>query len=81
MKLSDFVEPAHVFSVVNHPVLVKDVLSHISFLIEKAESEGLCGHWKINDIYRDAASDLLTVAGVVISEKRELQTRSFNIVA
>ena len=56
MKLNDFVQPADVFSVVNRSVLVKDVLSHLSFRIEKAESDGLKGKWKVNDIYRDAAS-------------------------
>ena len=80
MKLNDFVQPADVFSVVNRSVLVKDVLSHLSFRIEKAESEGLKGTWKVHDIYRDAASDLLKFAGVAISETRELQRHSFNIV-
>jgi hypothetical protein len=80
MKLSDFVQPADVFSVVNRSVLVKDVLSHLSFRIEKAESDGLKGKWKVNDIYRDVAADLLKFAGVAISETRELQRHSFNIV-
>ena len=60
MKLTDFVSSCR-FDIASHsdsPLLVRDAVSHLAYLIETAhiETPGLV---KLSDIYRQAARDLL----------------------
>ena len=69
MKLDAFVDPVDILSVSScsdlRPLLIKDVLSHLLFYLKK-ERKGK--QWRIKDIYRAVATDLLSHAGVVVSE-------------
>ena len=57
-KLNDVAPSVDILLVGNRPVLVKDVSSHLSFIIDKTESRQPGIQWRINDIYRDVALDL-----------------------
>ena len=54
-KLNDLASSVDLLLVGNRPVLVKDVSSHLSFIIDKTESRQPRIQWRINDIYRDVA--------------------------
>ena len=53
MKLNDVASSVDILLVGNRPVLVKEVLSHSSFIIDKTESRQPGIQWRINDTYRD----------------------------
>lgn len=60
MKLEDFVNPIRLdrrSNTTDHP-LIKDVLSHLLYLINEAEEHNL-GKWSISEIYHSTARDLL----------------------
>lgn len=80
MKLKDVVASVDISLVSDRPVLVKDVLSHLSFLIDGAESGKRGIQWRINDIYRDVALDLLKLSGESDTGITDVQKRSKNIV-
>ena len=80
MKLERFVDPIDISSISRRSLFLKDVLSHISFLINEAERNSVGSQWKIKDIYRKAAVDLLEFEGVAISDKQEIFRRSVNLV-
>ena len=54
MKLNDVASSVDIL-LVGNPVLVKEVSSHLSFIIDKTESRQPRIQWRINDIYRDVA--------------------------
>ncbi len=82
MKLDLLVEPVDILSFDYRRIIVKDVLCHLSFQIKKVEADRKGKQWKIADIYRDVAADLLKFAGVAVSdlEPDELHRRTVNIV-
>ena len=53
MKLNDVASSVDILLVGNRPVLVKEVSSHLSFIIDKTESRQPGIQWRINDTYRD----------------------------
>ena len=57
MKLNDVASSVDIL-LVGNPVLVKEVSSHLSIIIDKTESRQPGIQWRINDIYRDVALDL-----------------------
>jgi hypothetical protein len=67
MKLNTFVDPVDILSdsFVRRPLLIKDVLSHLLFCIKK-ERKGR--QWKITEVYRAVSVDILSYAGVEVSE-------------
>ena len=67
MKLDAFVDPVDILSDCfnRRPLLIKDALSHLLFYLKK-ERKGR--QWRITDIYRAVAADILFYAGIVVSE-------------
>ena len=81
MKLDTFVDPVDILSdgFNRRPLLIKDVLSHLLFYLKK-DRKGK--QWKITEVYRAVAVDVLSYAGVVVSElvPTESDRRIANIV-
>ena len=81
MKLDSFVDPVDILSdsFVRRPLLIKDVLSHLLFYLKK-DRKGK--QWKITEVYRAVAVNVLSYAGVVVSElvPTESDRRIANIV-
>ena len=63
MKLNDVASSVDILLVGNRPVLVKEVSSHLSFIIDKTESRQPGIQWRINDTYRDVPLHWLKLAG------------------
>ena len=61
MKLTDFVSSCRfdIASDSDSPLLVRDAVSHLAYLIKTAHIELTPGFFKLSDIYRRAARDLL----------------------
>ena len=80
MRLDQFVEPVDILSVGPRPLLIKDVFSNLAYHMKKASAEGT--QWKVTDMYRAVAVDILTFAGVVLSDLQpaELNRRKDLIV-
>ena len=67
MRLDAFVDPVDILSECfnRRTLLIKDALSHLLFYLKK-ERKGR--QWRITDIYRAVAADILLYAGIVVSE-------------
>ena len=67
MKLDSFVDPVDILSDCfnRRPLLIKDALSHLLFHLKK-DRKGK--QWRIAEIYRAVAVDILSYAGIVVSE-------------
>jgi len=80
MRLDEFVEPVDILSVKGRPLLIKDAFSSLAYHMKKASAEGT--QWKVTDMYRAVTADILTFAGVVLSDLQpaELKLRTENII-
>ena len=82
MKLDIFVQPADIRSLDRKPVLLRDVLRHLLFLISNWQVENPGKVCILKPLYEVVALDLLEFAGVAVSDLTpgELHQRKLYIV-